>query len=67
MHRKHLACLLAACLPLSAHAANWLQLQGNEPPQSPKFKLFGFLQPTYTYIDADPIAGLVGSASAFNG
>jgi hypothetical protein len=67
MHRKLAACLLAACLPWPAQATNWLQLQGNEPPLGPKFKLFGFVQPTYTYIDADPISGLVGANAAFNG
>lgn len=59
--------LLAALLPLSAQAANWLQLQGNEAPNSGHFKLFGFLQPTYTTIDADPIQGLLGAAAPFNG
>lgn len=67
MHPKLATGLLAACLPLSAQATNWLQLQGTEAPNSPKFKLFGFVQPTYTYIDADPISGLAGAAAAFNG
>lgn len=59
--------LLAASLPLSVQAANWLQLQGNEAPTSGAFNPFGFLQPTYTTIDADPIQGLVGAAAPFNG
>lgn len=59
--------LLAALLPLSAQAANWLQIQGNEAPDSGHFKLFGFLQPTYITIDADPIQGLLGAAAPFNG
>jgi len=58
--------LLAAGLT-SAHAANWLQLQGNEPADTGYYQFFGFLQPTYTYIDADAIQGLAGSAAAFNG
>ena len=59
--------LLAALLPLPAQAANWLQIQGNEAPNSGHFKLFGFLQPTYTTIDAGPIQGLLGAAAPFNG
>lgn len=67
MYRTLAAGLFAAGLSLPAHATNWLQLQGNEAPNAPKLKPFGFVQPTYTYIDADPIAGLAGSAAAFNG
>jgi hypothetical protein len=61
--------IMLAVLGLSqgAHAANWLQLQGNEPPNAPTFKLWGFLQPTYTYIDADKIKGLGGQAAPYNG
>lgn len=59
--------LLATLLPLPAQAANWLQIQGNEAPNSGHVKLFGFLQPTYTTIDADPIQGLLGAAAPFNG
>lgn len=59
--------LLLAALPVGAHAANWLQLQGNEAPDSGLFKPFGFVQPTYTYVDADPIQGLLGAAAPFNG
>ena len=59
--------MLVAVLPLSAQATNWLQLQGTEAPNTPAFKLFGFVQPTYTAIDANPITGLAGSASKFNG
>jgi hypothetical protein len=67
MNIKKIVVLLAAGLPLSAQAANWLQVQGNEPPDSGLFKPFGFLQPTYTNIDADPIQGLLGAAAPFNG
>lgn len=55
-----------ACMN-AAHATNWLQVQGNEPAGAPLFKPFGFLQPTYTRIDADPVTGLKGAAAAFNG
>lgn len=49
------------------HATNWLQVQGNEPAGTPLFKPFGFLQPTYTSISADPLTGLQGGAAGYNG
>ena len=67
MRTSILATLLIATLPAAAHGANWLQVQGNEPPASGPFKAFGFLQPTYTHVDADPIQGLLGAAAPFNG
>jgi hypothetical protein len=67
MIQTKLATLLLATLPISAHAANWLQLQGSEAPDTGHYKFFGFLQPTYTYIDADPIQDLLGAAAIFNG
>ena len=56
--------IMLAVLGLSqgAHAANWLELQGNEPANAPTFKLWGFLQPTYTYDKADKISGLIAPA-----
>jgi len=60
--------LLVMGMALDAHATNWLQVQGNEPLHSDYFfKFFGFMQPTYTYIDADPISGLDGVAVSHNG
>ena len=59
--------LLATMLPPQAQATNWLQLQGNEAPGAPPIKLSGFVQPTYTYIDAVPISGLQGALTAKNG
>lgn len=56
-----------ACFGFSAQAANWLQLQGNEAPDAPVFKPIIFLEPTYTHINADPIQGLKGAQSGFNG
>jgi hypothetical protein len=50
-----------------ALATNWLQVQGNESADAPLFKPFGFLQPTYTRIDAEPVTGLAGAAAAYNG
>lgn len=67
MKQKILGALVLAALPGAAQAANWLQIQGNEPSATGPVKLFGFFQPTYTYIDADPIQGLLGAAAPFNG
>ncbi|MFA6921337.1 MAG: porin [Gallionella sp.] len=59
------AVLLATCC--SAHASNWLQLQGNEAPDATAFRVFGFVQPTYSYIDALPVTTLQGAAVVHNG
>lgn len=67
MKRTTLATLILAALSTGAHAANWQQLQGNEPKDTGYYKFWGFFQPTYTYIDADPIQGLGGAAAPFNG
>lgn len=58
---------LGAILSYPASATNWLQLQGNEAADAPVFRTFGFIQPTYTYIDAQPVATLQGAPAAFNG
>jgi hypothetical protein len=52
-----------------AAAANWLQLQGNEETGAAPFRLVGFVQPTYTHNDGDPVNGLTGAANirAYNG
>lgn len=67
MKIKRIAAMLAACLPLSAHAANWVDVIATEPADAPAIKPFGFVQPTYTYIDADPLAGMGGAAASANG
>lgn len=67
MKIKRIAAMLAACLPLSAHAANWVDAIATEPANTPAIKPFGFVQPTYTYIDADPLAGMGGAAASANG
>lgn len=70
MRARCLSLLMAACipvLPLDAHAANWLELFGNESPDAPLIRPMVILQPTYTYIDADPISGLQGPYSSYNG
>ncbi|MDD2915132.1 MAG: porin [Gallionella sp.] len=66
MKAKLGAVLLAICC-CPAQASNWLGLQGNEAPDAPMFRVFGFVQPTYTYIDAKPISGLQGASAAHNG
>ena len=58
---------LATLLPLQAQATNWLQVQGNEAPNAHLVSISGFVQPTYTYIDAVPISGLQGAIAAKNG
>jgi hypothetical protein len=50
-----------------AQATNWLQVQGNEAPGAPLARFSGFLQPTYTYIDAVPVSGLQGATASSNG
>ena len=70
MHSRCLTLLLAACagaLPVAAHGANWLEVSGNENPDAPRIRPLVILQPTYTHIDADPISGLQGALSAYNG
>lgn len=54
-------------LSQTAEAANWVDLLGNEPANAPAFKPWGFIQPTYTYIDADPLSGMGGAATSANG
>lgn len=50
-----------------SHAADWISIQGLEPANAPAYKIWGFLQPTYTYIRASPIQGLQGGISGYNG
>jgi len=59
--------LLTLAFAGSAQATNWLQLQGNEMPDAPAFRYFGFVQPTYTHIDAQPVTTLQGAAAVHNG
>lgn len=68
--KKHaIAIALAASLttPALVHAADWISLQGLEPANAPSYKIWGFVQPTYTYIRAEPIRGLGGGISGYNG
>ncbi len=65
------ACLANAALAAPAHAANWLMLQGTENPKAPAYKLWGFIQPSWTQNYGDAMQGLVnppnGANSANNG
>lgn len=54
-------------LSQTAEAANWVDLQASEPANAPAFKPWGFIQPTYIYIDADPLSGMGGAAASANG
>jgi hypothetical protein len=65
--KKTAFAVLVASLPLAANAANWVDFLASEPADSPKAKLFGFIQPVYTYYDAEPLAGLGGAAAPDNG
>lgn len=50
-----------------AHGANWLKLQGNEPPGAKAVKIWGFLQPEYVYNEGGAVTGLKGGAAEYNG
>ncbi|ANJ67263.1 phosphate-selective porin O and P [Halothiobacillus diazotrophicus] len=48
---------MAAAMP-SAHAANWIMLQGTEPAgTAPRADVWGFIQPTYSKDFSSPYAG----------
>ncbi len=59
--------VLIGFLSCPAQATNWLQLQGNEPANAPAIRFIGFVQPTYTYVDAQPVTRLQGMAAVHNG
>lgn len=62
--------LFAVCagvVSLAAHAANWLEVFGNEAADAPYFRPFAIVQPTWTRIDAEPISSLQGPLAAYNG
>lgn len=64
---RWLSGLLLCCAAAPAWSTNWLQLQGNEAPDAPGFRPFGFIQPTYTRIDARPLSGLQGALAMHKG
>ena len=54
--------ILTALGAAPVHSANWLALQGTEPPDAKRIQVFGFIQPEYQYLDgtelkAGPFAG----------
>jgi hypothetical protein len=59
--------LLVCAFSPFAQATNWLQLQGNEASDAPLVRMFGFVQPIYSYIDARPVNTLQGASARFNG
>lgn len=67
MRSRLAVAILAGFLSCPAQATNWLQLQGNEAPNAPAFRFFGFIQPTYTHINAQPLSSLQGAAALHNG
>lgn len=60
--------VLAALGTTPGQAANWLALQGTEPPNADRVKPFGFIQPEYQYTEGTDLeAGpFVGSPAAAN-
>jgi hypothetical protein len=66
--KLRLACLaLGGLMPIISHAANWVDVLGTEPADSPAIKPFGFVQPAYTRFESDPLVGLKGAAASANG
>jgi len=62
-----LATLMASTLG-TAHAANWLVLQGTEPPgQAKRIHTWGFIQFEYTNIDNRKIKSTVPASAALDG
>lgn len=62
-----LALLSGLAISNTSQAADWITVQGTEPAAAPTYKIWGFLQPTYTYIRASPVTGLGGGISGYNG
>lgn|SRR5574340_261683 len=62
-------CALAAGgMAVQSQAADWVSIQGNEPPTTGLYKFFGVVQATYVNaFDCDNMMGLSGGAAANNG
>ena len=58
--------LIMSCAVAPAHAADWLMLQGTNPPFKDHY-LFGFTQAGYTHDQGERLSGLVGAAAGDNG
>jgi Phosphate-selective porin O and P len=64
-----LAAVLMAGLSATAHATNWLKLQGTEPAGSTdRYNLWGFIQPQYSYTENSklPAGPYAGQKAVFN-
>jgi len=62
------ACAAGLGVASSAHAVNWLMLQGTEHPKKKGQRLFAFIQPAYSASSGgDRLAGLVGGGAVNNG
>ena len=64
-----LAAVLTAGVSATAHATNWLKLQGTEPAGSTdRFKLWGFIQPEYDHTSNSklPAGPYSGQDAVFN-
>jgi predicted porin len=61
-----LALLSGLSISGASHATDWITLQGTEPANASTAKIWGFLQPTYTYINSEPVTGLQGAAATYN-
>lgn len=46
----------------ASFATNWFQLQNNEQPGAAPYTFWGFVQPTYTHVYADPVRGITAPA-----
>jgi hypothetical protein len=62
-----LALISGLVISNTSHAADWMSIQGLEPANAGTYKIWGFIQPTYTYIKASPVTGLGGTISGYNG
>lgn len=60
-------CATAAASSPSAIAANWLMLQGTEPPKAKPHNFFGFIQPAVVSDNGPALSGLAGAGAANNG
>jgi hypothetical protein len=60
-----LALISSLVMANASHAADLISVQGLEPANAEAYKLWGFIQPTYTYIQARPIAGLGGTVAGY--
>ena len=71
MKNKILLIVIALTLGQStiASATNWFQLQNNEAPGAPAYKLWGFIQPQFVHNEGGSVNGITAPAglAAYNG